>query len=548
MFWKNLVRDLRRAGISRRLVVYIIMCSTAIALLATAVQLYFDYTTDLEFLDQRLDQVEDSFGESISDSLWNIDYDQVEVVIEGILRLPDIEYVRVKPSEETIEITTGKRRSQYTKIREYTLNHRTDSNEIEVGRMLVEASLTGIFKRLKQKFFLVLITQGIKTFLVAMFMFIIFNALIIRHLDTISIFARSLKFGGTEPSELILDRPSAGDEIDDVVDAINHMQTDLFTTYQDLVQSNVALDERTQELKNHQEGLERLVDERTAELKKAQQILLDQAHQAGMAEIATGVLHNVGNSLNSLNISCQLVQERISSSSLRKLEKTDRLIEETRSALMDLDDSRLSRLPDYLVSLCRRLVDDRDTIKQEVQRMQEHLAMVRGVVKDQQAYADFSSFEEKVQLGQLIKDVVRLESVSLQESQTSMSFDLADAPSLMLPKAKVSYALLHILKNAHDAVIHNAIDDRQIQITLSQQNQHIQCAIRDNGKGIDKADIEQIFQFGFSTKGSGRGFGLHTCSLVMTELKGDIFVTSRGPGKGSIFTLSFPLPTSTDPV
>lgn len=544
MFWNVIVRDLRRAGISRRLVVYIVMVSTAIALMATAIQLYFDYTSDVLLLEQRLDQVESSFGDSISDSLWNLDTDQVAVVIEGILRLPDIEFIRVLPTDLNQTISTGKRQSEYIKTRHYELRYDQQGESVLVGQMDVEASLTGIFLRLRQKFFVVLITQGVKTFLVALFMFLIFNTLIIRHLDTIAQFARHLRIGGEKPDQLRLERQNRNpDEIDDVVDAINHMQEELHATYLELVSSNVTLDERTRELARHKDNLERLVDERTRELKAAQQSLLDQAHQAGMAEIAAGVLHNVGNSLNSLNISSQLVAERLSSVGMQKLEKTSQLIQDNSRAFVEMVgvDHKFAKLPEYLIALYSRLADEREEIRSELQRMQEHLSMVRSAVKEQQSYALFSSYEEPVDLAELVKDVFKIEALGLKDVHVKAELKLGAVPALQLPKARVSYALLHILKNARDAVSELEDGPRRIEITVERRATSVNCTIKDNGVGIESSVLQHLFDFGFSTKGEGRGFGLHTCALVMKDLGGTIDVRSEGLGKGAEFEFCFPI-------
>ncbi|MCB1043059.1 MAG: ATP-binding protein [Acidobacteria bacterium] len=543
MFWKTIVRDLKRAGISRKLVLYIVMCSTGIALLATAVQLYFDYTSDMHLLDQRMDQIESSFCESISDALWNLDHDQVSTVTEGILRLPDVVYVEVIPEEEGQAIQRGTHRERYVKTRSFKLSHQNGSEWVTVGYLSVEASLIGIFQRLKQKFLIVLATQGVKTFLVALFMFIIFNTLIIRHLDRIAEFAINNRFTGEKPNVLSLDRQPATqpDEIDDVVIAINQMQTDLYHTYHDLVKSNVALDEKTRELARHKQELEKEVQARTAELKKAQESLLEQAHQAGMAEIATGVLHNVGNALNSVNISGQLILERVSSSSLRKLEKTMKLIEETRSMFEDASNERLAKVPDFLSALCRRLAEERDFIRDEVKRMHDHLTSIRNIVKDQQDYAGFGGFDETVDLCALVKEVVHLESTALEESSTTLGLNMEPIPLLTLPKAKIRYALLHLIKNAREAVLENQPGERHIEVQLLVNHKHVHCRIKDNGSGLAYASQDRVFDFGYSTKGVGRGFGLHTCSLAMKELGGDIWAESDGVGKGSTFTLVFPL-------
>lgn len=528
---------LRRPSIARRLLIYILLCSSLITLLATVIQLYFDYRSDVDILEARLNQIEDSFVESIADDLWNLDENQVRGHLEGILKLPDIQYLRVDPDDFNL-IEVGEISSANTLSRTLRLSKTVRGKEYPLGRLTIVASLEGIYGRLKQRLFVVLVTQAIKTFIVCAFMLFIFNALIIKHLESIANYARHFSLRNLD-RELELDRYDkryTGDELDHVVTAFNQMREALKQSYQELLSAN-------QELADHRDNLENLVTERTRELREAEQSLLENAHKAGMAEIAIGVLHHIGNTLNSLNISSHLIEEELDRSALNKLLRANKVLAEHEGDLTNWlqEDPKGLQLIKYQIEVGRRLEKEQRKILEETHKMEQHIKLMRDVIFSQQEYARGGAFKQMTKLDELMNEVIQLEQFTMEKCGIRMVRNFHSIPSVFISTNKVRYIFLHLLKNAREAL--ERVDcERRIEVVIDQeQSGFVMVSISDNGEGIPEEDIVHIFNSGYTTKENGHGFGLHTCANAMAEMGGKIEVHSDGKGTGATFTLHFPV-------
>lgn len=546
MTLSTIIKDLKTPGIARRMVVYILIYSSAVTLLSTFTQLYFDYRADVDVLEERLRQIEYSFAESISDAVWNVDYQQVAVTIEGVLRLPDIHHVSVSPRGEDERIVAGESDPAEDLIwRRMPLSYESSGRVHELGSMQVGATREGIYKRLRKKVFIVLIAQAIKTFLVTAFMLVIFNSLIIKHLDTLANFARNLRLGG-QSDELRLNRrpPRHEDELDLVVNAFNQMQDELGQAYEELLSSNKELDQKTKELEAHKENLERLVAERTEELRAAQQSLLASAHRAGMAEIAVGVLHNVGNALNSLNISLQLVDEKLQASNISRMSKANELLQGWADGSKGTPThEQLEGLLTYYRRISQNLNKEREVLLQEFSRMENHIDLIREVIQEQRSYATYGSFEELLDPADVVREVLRMEERSLTEAEVTVETDFQESPRLELPKPKLYFIIMQLVRNGMEAMRDKPPNERVLRISCGQdeEKREVVIWIEDQGVGIDPRHESLIFEYGFTTKSDGQGFGLHTCANAMTEIGGKLGFESRGVGLGAVFFLRFPI-------
>ena len=218
-----------KPGIARRLIIYVVLFSSFITVLATALQLYWDYKNDIGFIKNQLQQIEDVNLKSISESLWTSDIKELRTHIEGISQLRDIQYLEIRDNEKTW-VSKGEPLSENTLSRQYPLLHSHRGQELEIGKLTVSASLDGVYQRLLDKFWVILASNAVKTFLVASFILFIFYHLITRHLLTIADFARDLNIN--QPGKLLtLSRTRKqnenADELDMVVNAINQMQRNM---------------------------------------------------------------------------------------------------------------------------------------------------------------------------------------------------------------------------------------------------------------------------------------------------------------------------------
>jgi serine/threonine protein kinase/signal transduction histidine kinase len=297
-------------------------------------------------------------------------------------------------------------------------------------------------------------------------------------------------------------------------------------------------------LEQHKNHLEEMVEERTMQLKETQQKFLDSAHKAGMAEIATGVLHNVGNILNSLSVSGELIIKTLEKSELGGLQQANQLLSKNIDNIADfiVNSPKGQKLPQFYLSVGDMLTEEHQKLKTEATSLIEKIALTKNVVATQQSYARAGFLIEKVNLGDIVENALSIQLGSLLRHGIQVHKKINNVPDISVQKSKLLHVLMNIIKNGKEAMEENDLENKILTIEInSHNNELVYLKISDNGKGILAENLNRIFNHGFTTKDDGHGFGLHTCANAMTEMGGGIKVFSDGPGKGATFVLAFPL-------
>ena len=284
----------------------------------------------------------------------------------------------------------------------------------------------------------------------------------------------------------------------------------------------------------------------TGELKAAQGELLTTARQAGMAEIANNVLHNVGNVLTSVNVSAGLIRARARASKIEGLAKAAELLNEHASDLADFltRDERGKTFPRYLKKFAVALAEERDSISNEVDSLIKGIEHINEIVATQQSYSGASSLTEAVQIKELMEDALRMNAASIERHKIAVIREIADIPALLLDRHLVLQILVNLIANAKYAM--DGVADRAHAITLRAGivepagAPRLSVCVEDNGEGITPENLKRLFTHGFTTRKNGHGFGLHSCALAVKEMAGTITAHSDGPGKGAIFTFELP--------
>jgi C4-dicarboxylate-specific signal transduction histidine kinase len=300
---------------------------------------------------------------------------------------------------------------------------------------------------------------------------------------------------------------------------------------------------REEALRQANEGLEQRVDERTRELKDLHRQLVQVARQAGRAEVATSVLHNVGNVLNSVHTSAMLAKERLLGLQVEDVSHLATLFEERRNDLATFltQDERgrhvmpfLSELGQHLREECHEAV----SLLDEVGRYTEHIGTI---VKLQQNYTRTPRLNEPVNLEELLEDALRINSAGLTRHEVKVARHLSPVPPLLTDKHMVLMILVNLISNSKYAL--DAAPAEQRCLTLRVEAlaaDRVRIEVGDNGMGIERELLTRIFQHGFTTRKEGHGFGLHSSALAAQELGGTLTAHSEGPGRGAIFTLELP--------
>ncbi|SCZ20602.1 Signal transduction histidine kinase [Pseudomonas sp. NFACC48-1] len=271
------------------------------------------------------------------------------------------------------------------------------------------------------------------------------------------------------------------------------------------------------------------------------------SRQAGMAEIATTVLHNVGNVLNSVNVSAELVSSQMRTSKAQGLGKVAQLLSEHVHDLSDFltRDHKGKMLPDYLLRLAKVVTEEQQGIIEELGQLTKGIDHIKTIVAAQQSYAVAVSIVETVPVAELIDDALRMSAGLLARQEVTMVKNIADLPLLALDRHRVLLILVNLIGNAKQAL--DGVIDRSPCVTFSVSlvdGAVLRITVADNGNGIAPEHLKRIFTHGFTTRKDGHGFGLHSCALAAQEMGGSLTVHSDGVGQGATFTLDIPLDAS----
>jgi signal transduction histidine kinase len=281
-------------------------------------------------------------------------------------------------------------------------------------------------------------------------------------------------------------------------------------------------------------------DERERNL---QQQLRDASRQAGMAEIATNVLHNVGNVLNSVNISASVVTDKVKKPRSSGLGKVAALLQQHKANLPAFvaADERAKHLPAYLAELAEHLALDQEVTLQELESLRKNIDHIKEIVTMQQSYSKLVGVPERLAVKSLVDDALRMNSGTFSRHGVTLKCEFEDVPEIVVEKHKVLQILVNLLRNAKYACESSNKPDKQVVMRVSNKAGGVQIEVTDNGVGIRPEHMTRIFTHGFTTKKDGHGFGLHSGALAARDLGGVLRVASAGPDRGATFTLDLPL-------
>jgi len=487
-----------RRGIGQRLLIYILLFSSVVTLVLTALQLYFDYRRDVNAIETRLGEIERGYIDALAGSLWQMDAIQVRIQIEGILRLPDIRAVEVRGfavggDRSPLVVSVGTKRDRAAIIRELPIRYVFRGSERQLGVLRVEATLDEVYQRLADKAIVILVTQGIKTFLVSMFIIFIVWRLITRHLVAIAgnLHGFSLTERG-QPLRLERRQPRYADELDHMVDAFNTMTTSLCRAWDNLRATNAALEQdiiarrrAEDEVNRLNTVLEQRVRQRTAELEAAN-------HE--LSAFAYSVSHDLR-------------------APLRRIDGFGRILIDEYGERFD---------PRGTHCLHRIQAGTR-----------EMAAMIDSFLKLSRATAGELTIEP-VDLSALATTILG----GLRERDPQRSVDAGIQPGLMVDgdRRLLRLALENLIDNAWK--YSSRRERAEISFTTRQQDGQVVFALRDNGVGFDMAYAERLFtpfhRLHASPDFEGTGIGLATVQRILARHGGRIWAESD-VDKGATF-------------
>lgn len=285
-----------------------------------------------------------------------------------------------------------------------------------------------------------------------------------------------------------------------------------------------------------------------SELRSANRQLIEASREAGMAEVATGILHNVGNTLNSVNVSVNLLEDALRSSRSDGIHRVHALLESHARDLPGFfaSPARGQELIGYLAALTAQLSQERSRQLDELKALRECVGHIASVVQSQQSYASAGGLIEDVVIPELMAEAVRLAAAIGTIAATCTEVGGLIPNPLRLDRHRVLQILVNLVSNAAQAVALEAPTLPRVRLQASASAGRLQLTVVDNGSGIAPAHLTQLFRQGFTTKRDGHGFGLHMCALLAKSLGGSLTAESEGLHRGARFILDLPYELSAE--
>jgi signal transduction histidine kinase len=280
-----------------------------------------------------------------------------------------------------------------------------------------------------------------------------------------------------------------------------------------------------------------------AEVREQQRQLLETARQAGMAEVAVGALHNVGNLLNSVSVSAEEIGEAAQAVAVDGLVRAAALLTEHADDLPGFfaRDPRAEHFPAYLSRAVQGLEQELARIQAESKELVERTGLVRDSIRTLQDHARGTrelSERETVELETVVRAALEIQRGNLDRHRVVARRELDGIPPFSIPRAKLVHVLVNLVKNGIEAMRSSPEGQRFLTVKASREGDgRIRLEVRDTGEGIAPENLERIFAYGFTTKRDGHGFGLHTCATYVKQMGGTLTVASEGVGRGACFAL-----------
>lgn len=311
-----------------------------------------------------------------------------------------------------------------------------------------------------------------------------------------------------------------------------------------LVEAKETLEQRVLERTRQLQEQVLAKDRANAQLAEAQHKLIEISRQAGMAEVATGVLHNVGNVLNSVNVSVNVLSEKLRNSQLTHLRRACSMLESRRDTIGEYltQDPKGRRIPELISLLTVALEDEKTAFSNELLSLLRNIEHIKEIVAMQQSYARVAGVVEDLAPAELADDALRMNEAGLARHDITVRREFAQTPFVRVDKHKVLQILVNLFRNAKYALSASSAEKKVLSIGIALAGERgVQIAVTDNGVGIAPENLTRIFAHGFTTKKDGHGFGLHSGALAAKEMGGSLRAFSNGLGTGATFILELPI-------
>lgn len=271
--------------------------------------------------------------------------------------------------------------------------------------------------------------------------------------------------------------------------------------------------------------------------------LIATAKRAGMAEIATSVLHNIGNVLNSLSVSSEIINNIIFNTKISNLMNISELMKEHKDNLGHYltMDPKGKLIPAYLESLAMYWIEEKKDLNLNLSSLNTHIQHIKEIVAKQQSLTGKFGVVQPVLFSDLLDDAVSIVFSGIENKGAKIHRNYQYFNKVLVDKVSYLEILINLIGNAKDSLEVSNQVEKQIILSIELKSPDtLTITIEDNGSGIAPENFQKLFNYGFTTKRMGSGIGLHASILSIREMGGDIKAYSEGVGKGAKFVLEIP--------
>lgn len=295
------------------------------------------------------------------------------------------------------------------------------------------------------------------------------------------------------------------------------------------------------QLDDYRRTLENKVQERTMELQEAQDTMIKQAHEAGMAEMAVGILHNIGNAITPAKINNILLLNRLRTNSLTNdVKKAMTDISAALKAPETIDAEENQRLLAIAELLPQTIEDEYEYVAKAVESVFQKHEHIESIISMQLRYARSNKGIEEVDINALINDALQMLKESIENRKIIIKRYLGNIPPAIIEKGKMMQIVINLIKNAYEAMDNENLHLRILSVRTYVDQGYVVFAVQDTGEGFSAEEKHKLFHFGYTTKKLGSGFGLHSCANYLIANHGKIEAFSGGKGKGATFVVNVP--------
>jgi PAS domain S-box-containing protein len=285
------------------------------------------------------------------------------------------------------------------------------------------------------------------------------------------------------------------------------------------------------------------------ELAKVNQELREMSRLAGMAEAATGVVHNVGNVLNGVNVSTQLISDGLGKLRVDQLGKLCALMRQHAddlSGFMTTQPQGRLVLP-FLEALHADFAASQAQMLKELVSLQQCVGHIKEIISIQQSYATMKGLVEDIEIEGIVEDALKMSQGAFMRHGVQILREFQPVQKITGERGKILQILHNLLRNAKYALDDGMAADKTITLCIEAGGPGmVRIIVRDNGIGIDPGNLTRIFAQGFTTRKGGHGFGLHSSANAAQEMRGSLTAHSEGLGTGASFILDLPMSQSSN--